>query len=199
MIILSHKYMPICGYGFAAVGLLLAFGAAAEPNGPPPPPDRPGAEHAPAVGERPAPPLPGAMVEAHLAFMKTALKLTDAQLPTWNGVADVLREQAKRRDAEITALRASDKTATQLPDLPTVLQDRQHMIVEEGEDLSKLLIALKPFYVMLSAEQKEIAGHLFLPPHGKAGMPGIREGGPMPMRPDGPPPECQPLFSHEAR
>jgi hypothetical protein len=179
--------LTIGALGIFVVGF--AYGYEADPAGPPPP-DRPKQEHAePAVD---MPPLPGAMIEAHLAFLKTALKVTDVQTPGWNGVADVLREQAKRRDADMTARRQARKDATQPPDLPDMLQDRQRMAVIEADDLSKLLIALRPFYVMLNAEQKETADHLFpAGPHGP-GMgrsPGPREDGP----------ECQPFFRHEVR
>jgi hypothetical protein len=59
------------------------------------------------------------------------------------------------------------------------------LAVEEADDLSKILVALKPFYVMPSAEQKETADHLFSGPAG--------------LRGDGPSPHCQPFFRHEVR
>src|SRR6516225_10782796 len=34
-------------------------------------------------------------VEGRLAFLKTELKITDAQLPLWNSVADAMRANAK--------------------------------------------------------------------------------------------------------
>jgi len=128
--------------------------------------------------------------------------VTDAQTQAWNAVADVLREQAKRRDAEIVARRKAHEEATQPPDLPAILQDRQRMAVEESDDLSKLLIALKPFYVLLSAEQREIADHLFPPGHpgmGHGGPPCIREAAFPGIDQDGPPLQCQPFFRHEVR
>lgn len=186
MKLLNHKSMPIYRYSFAVGGLLLSTGVFAQPPVPkgPPPPDRPGAERF--ALDLPAPPLPGALIEPQLAFIKTALKLTDAQLPAWNGIADMLREQAKRRDAEIAARRASEEKPSLPEDLIARLQDRQHHIVEEGDDLSKLLATLKPLYAMLNAEQKETAGQLFPP-------------GPMAFGPFPPPPPCQPFFRHESR
>jgi hypothetical protein len=170
---------------FIIGGLLLSTAALAQPPVPkgPPPQGRPGAEQA--GPDLPAPPLPGTLIEPQLAFIKTALKLTDAQLPAWDGVADVLREQAKRRDAEIAARRASEEKPSLSEDLIVRLQDRQRHIVEEGDDLSKLLAALKPLYAMLNAEQKETAAHLFPP-------------GPMAFGPFPPPPPCQPFFRHES-
>jgi hypothetical protein len=179
--------MTIGALGVFVVGF--AYGYEAEPAGPPPP-DRSRLEHAGPVAD--LPPLPGAMIEAHLAFLKTALKVTDAQISAWNAIADVLREQAKRRDADMMARRKARQDAAQPPDLLEMLQDRQRMDVIESDDLSKLLIALRPFYVMLNAEQKETAGHLFPQGHsgpGKGRPPGPREDGP----------GCQPFFRYEVR
>src|SRR5690242_11013570 len=50
--------------------------------------------------------LPSEMIEPRLAFLKTALKITDAQAKQWSAFADVMRKQAKDRDARITAMRA---------------------------------------------------------------------------------------------
>ena len=186
--------LTIGAVGVFVVGF--AYGYEADPEGTPP--ERPNAEHVIRVKDLPPPPLPGAMIEAHLAFLKTALKITDAQTAAWNAVADVLREQAKRHDAEMIERRKAREAATEPPDLPTILQDRQRMAVEESDDLSKLLTALKPFYGMLSAEQKETADHLF-----PTGHPGMGHGGPPCLREaalaDGPGPECQPFFRHEVR
>jgi hypothetical protein len=204
----NAKYLPSLGLAVmltvGAVGVFVvgfAYGYETDPEGAPPP-EPPKAEHAVSTRELPPPPLPGVMIEAHLAFLKTALKVTDAQTSAWNAVADVLREQAKRHDAAIAARRKALNEAAQPPELPTILQDRAHLAVEESDDLSKLLIALKPFYAMLSPEQKEIADHLF-----PSGHPGIGHGGPpclreaaLPEMDSGEPPlQCQPFLRHEAR
>lgn len=199
---MKTKYLPSLSFAamltVGALGVFVvgfAYGYEADPDGASPP-ERPKTEHVAHAKE--PPPLPGAMIEAHLAFLKTALKVTDAQVSAWNAVADVLREQAKRHDAEITARRKAREAATEPPDLPTILQDRQHMAVEESDDLSKLLAALKPFYGLLNAEQKETADHLF-----PSGHPGMGHGGSPCLREaslaEGPCAECQPFFRHEAR
>src|SRR5690606_27478455 len=43
--------------------------------------------------------MPGERVEARLAYMKTALKITEAQQPQWDAFAGVMRKQAKEADA----------------------------------------------------------------------------------------------------
>jgi hypothetical protein len=45
--------------------------------------------------------LPGERVEARLAYLKTALKVTDAQQPQWDAFAATLRKQAAARDERI--------------------------------------------------------------------------------------------------
>jgi hypothetical protein len=204
----SRKYLPALSLAMmltvGALGVFVvgfAYGYVADQDSAPPR-ERPEREHAASTRELRPPPLPGTMIEAHLAFLKTALKVTDAQMSAWNAVADVLREQAKRHDAEIAARRKMHDEAGQPPDLPTILQDRQRMAVEESDDLSKLLTALKPFYVMLSAEQKEIADQLFPPGHpgmGGGGPPCLREAAFSEMESGGPPSQCQPFFRHEVR
>jgi len=186
---MHSRYLPsISGTIMTAIGAIgvfvvgFAYGYEVDPGGALPLPEPPAREHLEHARDMPAPPLPGAMIEAHLAFLKTALKVTDAQLPAWNGVAEALRDQAKGRDSEITARRSAAPPA----DLVAEMQDRQRSAVQESDDLSKLLIALRPFYVMLSTEQKETADHLFPP-----GPPGLKE--------DGPSSQCQPSFRHEAR
>lgn len=179
---LSHKFMPICGYGFIMVAFLWSAAALAQP----PMPTGPAlcmSEAGRAGRDRPEPPLPGALIEPQLAFVKTALKLTDPQLPAWNAVSDALREQAKRRDAEITEQRAEAEKPAGGDDLIAHMQDRRRHAVEESDDLAKLLAALKPLYASFSADQKETAAHLF--------PLGAQEGGPFPQ------PSCQPFFRHE--
>src|SRR6478736_5803172 len=50
--------------------------------------------------------LPSERVEARLAYIKTALKITDAQKTQWDNFAGVMRKQAKEGDARIQERRA---------------------------------------------------------------------------------------------
>ena len=50
--------------------------------------------------------LPSERVEARLAYLKTALKITDAQQPQWDAFADTLRKQARAADERMKAHRA---------------------------------------------------------------------------------------------
>jgi hypothetical protein len=57
----------------------------------------------------------GGHVEGRLAFLKTELKITDAQLPLWNAVADAIRANAKSMGEMSGEMMGSSQTST-LPD-----------------------------------------------------------------------------------
>jgi LTXXQ motif family protein len=51
-------------------------------------------------------------VEGRLAFLKTELKITDAQLPLWNAVADAIRANAETMGAMSDGMMGSAQSAT---------------------------------------------------------------------------------------
>jgi hypothetical protein len=52
-------------------------------------------------------------IEGRVAFLKTELKITDAQLPLWNAVADAMRANAKSMSAMMSdGMMAGSETAT---------------------------------------------------------------------------------------
>src|SRR6516225_457214 len=56
-------------------------------------------------------------VEGRLAFLKTELKITDAQLPLWNAVADAIRANAKSMTEMMSgAMMGSSQTTATLPE-----------------------------------------------------------------------------------
>ncbi len=103
---------------------------------------------------------PSQMVEARLAYIKTALQITPAQTAQWNAFADVLRKQAKAREAKMTEMRAKweqHKDGDAKPDLMTMMEHRQKMLTDASANMSEYIAALKPLYASLSDSQKEIA------------------------------------------
>src|SRR5262249_58539212 len=56
-------------------------------------------------------------VEGRLAFLKTELKITDAQLPLWDAVADAMRANSKIMSDVAGGMRGGAHTATP-PDKP---------------------------------------------------------------------------------
>jgi hypothetical protein len=104
--------------------------------------------------------MPSQMVEARLAYIKTALQITPNQSAQWNAFADVLRKQAKARDAKVTEMRAKweqHKDGDAKPDLLTMMEHRQQMLTTASANMGEYITALKPLYASLSDSQKEIA------------------------------------------
>jgi predicted secreted Zn-dependent protease len=104
--------------------------------------------------------MPSQMVEARLAYIKTALQITPAQTVQWNAFADVVRKHAKARDEKITEMRAKweqHKDGDAKPDLLTMMEHRQQMLTTASANMGDYIAALKPLYASLSDNQKEIA------------------------------------------
>ena len=96
-------------------------------------------------------------VEGRIAFLKAELKITDAQAPQWNALAEAMRGDS----AEIDKLRQDafaqhDKPSTAIDRL----ERRQRMMQIGMVHLTKVTTALKPLYAVLSDEQKKTADEL---------------------------------------
>ena len=101
-------------------------------------------------------------VEGRLAFLKTELKITDAQLPLWNAVADAMRANAKSMGDMAGGMMGGSQTAT----LPDKLAMREKMMTAHLEALRKFKAAADPLYAALSDEQKKTADELLIGPMG---------------------------------
>ena len=101
-------------------------------------------------------------VEGRLAFLKTELKITDAQLPLWNVVADAIRANAKSMGEMSGGMMRSSQTAT----LPEKLALREKMMTAHLEALHRLKAAVDPLYAALSDEQKKTADEVLMGPMG---------------------------------
>ena len=101
-------------------------------------------------------------VEGRLAFLKTELKITDAQLPLWNAVADAMRANAKSMGDMAGGMMGGSETAT----LPDKLAMREKMMTAHLEALRKFKAAADPLYAALSDEQKKTADELLISPMG---------------------------------
>src|SRR5262249_38376976 len=102
-------------------------------------------------------------VEGRLAFLKTELKITDAQLPLWNTFAQAVRDNAK---AMQDMMHGGMMGAAQSAQLPDKLGLREKMMTAHLEALRKLKAAVDPLYAALSDEQKKIADEIMLTPMG---------------------------------
>ncbi|MDH3288020.1 MAG: Spy/CpxP family protein refolding chaperone [Betaproteobacteria bacterium] len=107
--------------------------------------------------------LPSERIEARLAYLKTALKITDAQEAQWNSFADALRQHTRGADERFKARHAQrDQNVRRTP--PTAIERmerRQARLAAAAERLKKTLTAAKPLYAALSPEQQQIADELF--------------------------------------
>ena len=107
-------------------------------------------------------------VEGRLAFLKTELKITDAQLPLWNAVADAIRANAKSMSEMMSGgiMGSSQTTAT----LPEKLALHEKMMTTHLEALRRLKAAVDPLYAALGPEQKKSADELLMGPMGMGMM-----------------------------
>jgi len=101
-------------------------------------------------------------VDGRLAFLKTELKITDAQLPLWNAVADAMPANAKTMGDMAGGMMGGSQTAT----LPDKLAMREKMMTAHLEALRKFKAAVDPLYAALNDEQKKTADELLIGPMG---------------------------------
>lgn len=109
--------------------------------------------------------LPSERVEARLAYLKTALKITDAQQAQWDAFADTLRKQAKGMDERIKA-RRSQMAEGRRDARPTAierLERRQARLAAASARLNEMLTAAKPLYAALTPEQQKVADEVLAP------------------------------------
>jgi hypothetical protein len=109
---------------------------------------------------RPQRPLPGRHIEGRLAFLRTELKITDAQAPLWEKVAATLRDRAAKMDAAIGAFHQARSDGTR-PDLLGQIEARIRSGEARIESDRAFLAAFRPLYAALSDEQKKTADELF--------------------------------------
>ena len=114
--------------------------------------------------------LPSERVEARLAYIRTALKITDAQQAQWNAFAETLRNQAKVADQRMQELRAQREQPTAI----ARLEREQQRHIDAAKRISERLAVQQPLYAALSTEQKAIADKV-LAPRGRHGGFGHRE------------------------
>jgi protein CpxP len=115
--------------------------------------------------------LPSERVEARLAYIQTALKITDAQKPQWDSFAATLRKQAREGDKRVQERRTQMAERSKQPPLSTIerLERRQRMMTTGAQRLNELIAAGKPLYAALNPDQKQIADGLLSPRHGQGG------------------------------
>ena len=101
-------------------------------------------------------------VEARLAYLKTALKITDAQQPQWDAFADTLRKQARAADERMKTHRAqmAEGRKGTPPTAIERMEFAQTRLAASSARLNETLAAAKPLYAALSPEQQKVADEL---------------------------------------
>ena len=102
-------------------------------------------------------------IEGRLAYLKTELKITDAQASLWNAYADAARSSAQTMQAHCTAMMGQPNSAAALPDR---LDLHEQFMASQLEALRTMNKTLKPLYAALGDTQKQTANQFFWGPMG---------------------------------
>lgn len=120
---------------------------------------------------------PAERVEARLAYLRTALKITDGQQAQWNAFADTMRKEAAARAEQMKAFRekhaqlrkerAEGKPGAERQRATAVerLERAQQRQAKASERLAAHAAAIKPLYASLSDEQKKVADEVLVQRH----------------------------------
>ncbi|HXC39564.1 MAG TPA: Spy/CpxP family protein refolding chaperone [Burkholderiales bacterium] len=122
-------------------------------------------------------------VEARLAYLKTALKITPAQESAWEAYANLSRQNARDMEARFKTMRAererqhgadAQRGGEERHNAVARLERQQAFLNEAALRVAKLLEVEKPLYASFSPEQKRVADMVLNPRH-------MRGHGPMRM------------------
>jgi hypothetical protein len=103
-------------------------------------------------------------IEGHLAFMKTEIKVTDAQTAAWNKLADTVRTAAKHHNDRMRAVFAQEPKT-----LPERLDAQAQFMSVRLEEIKTIKVALKGLYDVLSEDQRKEADDMGIPMVGMGG------------------------------
>lgn len=109
--------------------------------------------------------MPSERLEAQLAYISTALKITPAQQPQWDAYVNVRRNHATAMDRRIQERRAQMAQRSADAQRPTFIERRERQrerLVGATQRLDELFTVEKPLYAALSAEQQRVASEVLL-------------------------------------
>ena len=106
-------------------------------------------------------------IEGRLAFLRTELKITDAQMPQWNKLTEAVRASGKNMNERMQAKMSGQE---QVATLPERLERREQLMTARLEEIKQVKGALNELYSSLTEEQKKEANTLVLPMIGMDGM-----------------------------
>jgi periplasmic protein CpxP/Spy len=97
-------------------------------------------------------------VEGRLAFLKTELKITDAQSAQWNAFAAVMRQNDEARRTRMRQMR--DERGQQTTVMQR-LEAGERASTARAEEMRQFVAAFRPLYDSMSDDQKKAADELF--------------------------------------
>lgn len=102
---------------------------------------------------------PTERIEARLSYVKTALRITEAQQSQWDAYANLVRKSAQDMEQRFKAMRSgeSGRPKHQRPNAIERLERAQSFHAEAVTRLNQLLAVQKPLYAALSPEQQKVA------------------------------------------
>ena len=99
-----------------------------------------------------------AYVEGRIAELKTALEITDTQMPQWNRFAEAVRSVGKT----MSGIHEQMKESGQADTPPERLERREKLLSAQLASVKNLKEALQPLYASLSDGQKKIADKMMM-------------------------------------
>lgn len=103
-------------------------------------------------------------IEGRLAYLKTELKITDAQASLWETYANASRQNAQAMTAHCTTMMGQPGATTL--SLPDRLDQHEKFMAAQLDAIRAMNKTLKPLYAALSDSQKQVANQLFWGPMG---------------------------------
>jgi hypothetical protein len=105
-------------------------------------------------------------IEGRLAFLKTELKITEAQTAAWNQLTDTIRTAAKHHNERMKSAFSGDQRSKSLPER---LDAQEQFISIRLEEIKQIKGNLKGLYAVLSEAQKKEADDMAIPMVGMGG------------------------------
>jgi hypothetical protein len=105
-------------------------------------------------------------IEGRLAFLKTELKITEAQTPAWTQLAEAIRTAAKHHNERMKTVFSGDQKSKSLPERIDAQEEFMSIRLEE---IKQIKASLKTLYDVLSDAQKKEADDMAIPMVGMGG------------------------------
>jgi hypothetical protein len=101
-------------------------------------------------------------IEGRLAFLRTELRITEAQQPLWDAFADALRANARSMAGAMAGMQGMTPQPPRQAALPQRVELQERMLAARLDGLRKVSAALQPLYATLDDAQKRTADTLVM-------------------------------------